>query len=110
MLFVKWGIPDVPGRLRDRIRREAYITNEIIIKQETIRANAAQVNNQQPKISPDTIAEMTECPATPDQWSRLINKSLSGSEFDLIVNGNSLPNIYISREKAGEDLKSSTSV
>lgn len=38
MILVRWCIPDMPAELRDQIRREAYITNEIIIKQETIRA------------------------------------------------------------------------
>lgn len=38
IIIIKWCIPDIPGALKDRIRREAYITNEIIIKQETIRA------------------------------------------------------------------------
>lgn len=38
MIVVKWCIPDVPGELRDQIRRENYVTNEIIIKQEMIRA------------------------------------------------------------------------
>lgn len=42
IIIVKWGIPDVPGELRDRIRREAYITNEIIIKQETLRAQSGR--------------------------------------------------------------------
>lgn len=38
IIIVKWCIPDIPRDLRDRIRREVYITNEIILKQETIRA------------------------------------------------------------------------
>lgn len=38
MIIVRWGIPDMSQILRDQIRREAYITNEIIIKQETSRA------------------------------------------------------------------------
>lgn len=38
MIMVRWCIPDMSQELRDQIRREAYITNEIIIKQETIRA------------------------------------------------------------------------
>lgn len=42
MIIVKWGIPDIPSDLRDRIRREAYITNEIIIKQETLRAQSCR--------------------------------------------------------------------
>lgn len=110
MIIVKWGIPDIPSNLRDRIRREAYITNEIIIKQETLRAQSARTKDEQPKMTRDTIAELTECPATPDQWDRLINKSLSGSEFDLMVHGNSLPNVYVASEKAGGDVKAPTSV
>ncbi|XP_047098037.1 anoctamin-1-like isoform X1 [Schistocerca piceifrons] len=38
MILVRWGIPDMPGDLRDQIRRETYITNEIIIRQEAMRA------------------------------------------------------------------------
>lgn len=110
VIIVKWGIPDIPSDLRDRIRREAYITNEIIIKQETLRAQSARNKDEQPKMTRDTIAELTECPATPDQWDRLINKSLSGSDFDLIVHGNSLPNVYVASDRTGEDLKTPTSV
>lgn len=36
----------------------------------------------------ERIHNINECPATPEQWDMLINKSLSGSEFDLIVHGN----------------------
>lgn len=55
IIIVKWCIPDTPGYLRDRIRREAYITNEIIINQETIRAQNGRlcrylVNLQQMKV------------------------------------------------------------
>lgn len=42
MLAVKWCVPDIPGALRDQIRREAYITNEIIIKQEMLRVRRAE--------------------------------------------------------------------
>lgn len=40
MIVVRWCIPDMKSDLRDQIRREAYITNEIIIRQETLRARA----------------------------------------------------------------------
>lgn len=43
IILVKWCIPDVPGQLRDEIRREAYITNEIIIKQEALRAKVVNL-------------------------------------------------------------------
>lgn len=42
MIIVKWCIPDVPAELRDEIRREAYITNEIIIQQEGYRAQSGE--------------------------------------------------------------------
>lgn len=38
MIFVRWCIPDMSVELRDQIRREIYITNEIIIEQEASRA------------------------------------------------------------------------
>lgn len=38
MIGVRWAIPDISSELRDKIKREAYITNEIIIKQEAERA------------------------------------------------------------------------
>lgn len=36
--LIRWCIPDVPRKLSERIRQESYLTNEIIIKQEMIRA------------------------------------------------------------------------
>jgi hypothetical protein len=38
MIVVRWCIPNISSRLRDQIRQETYITNEIIIQQETLRA------------------------------------------------------------------------
>lgn len=38
MTVVEWTIPDVSRKLNDRIKREAYRTNEIIIKNEMERA------------------------------------------------------------------------
>ncbi|XP_044253910.1 anoctamin-1-like isoform X1 [Tribolium madens] len=35
---VEWTIPDIPRKLNDQIKREAYKTNETIIKHETDRA------------------------------------------------------------------------
>ena len=41
-MMIRWIIPDVPHKLSERIRQEAYLTNEIIIKQEMIRARGAR--------------------------------------------------------------------
>ncbi|XP_068227061.1 anoctamin-1 isoform X2 [Palaemon carinicauda] len=38
ILFIKWIVPDIPFRLQEQIRREAYITNELIVEQELRRA------------------------------------------------------------------------
>lgn len=38
MNFIEWVIPDIPANVAEQIRREAYITNEIIIEQEALRA------------------------------------------------------------------------
>uniref|UniRef100_A0A1B6JRQ4 Anoctamin n=4 Tax=Homalodisca liturata TaxID=320908 RepID=A0A1B6JRQ4_9HEMI len=38
VLAVQWLIPDISGKLKEQIRREAYLTNEIIISQEALRA------------------------------------------------------------------------
>lgn len=40
MTVVEWIIPDVSRKLNDRIKREAYRTNEIIIKHEMERAKS----------------------------------------------------------------------
>lgn len=45
MIWVRWAIPDMSQELRDKIRREAYITNEIIIKQEAERARNLTCGN-----------------------------------------------------------------
>lgn len=36
--LIAWLIPDVPAVLKEQIRREAYITNEIVLKTELMRA------------------------------------------------------------------------
>lgn len=38
MIVVRWVIPDMSSELKDRIRREAYVINEIIISRERLRA------------------------------------------------------------------------
>lgn len=71
MLLVRWLIPDISSELRDQIRREAYITNEIIIKQEAIRASeAASAKNY--------IKSQTA-------WNKLLANNLTGSQLDLFI-------------------------
>lgn len=39
VIIIQWCIPDVPSDLRDQIKREAYLTNELIIEYETQEIN-----------------------------------------------------------------------
>lgn len=71
MLLVRWLIPDVSGDLRDQIRREAYITNEIIIKQEALRAS--EVVSAKSYIKSNTA------------WNNLLSNKLTGSQLDLFI-------------------------
>lgn len=48
MILVRWCIPDMSVELRDQIRREVYITNEIIIDQEAQRARFGKSNETSP--------------------------------------------------------------
>lgn len=71
MILVRWLIPDISAELRDQIRREAYITNEIIIKQEALRATQA--------------ASAKQYISSQSAWNRLLSNNLSGSQLDLFI-------------------------
>jgi anoctamin-1 len=68
MILVRWLIPDISSELRDQIRREAYITNEIIINEERTRS----------KTSGQYIKSKTA-------WNKLLQNNLSGSQIDLFI-------------------------
>lgn len=80
----------MPRELSDKIRREAFLTNEIIIKQETLRAQSASKDGAG-QLSPLEKIGFGGMPSTPEQWDHLIAKSMSGSEFDFMVHNNSFP-------------------
>lgn len=69
MLLVRWLIPDVSGKLKDQIRRETYITNEIIIKQEALRAS--RINSAHNR----------------KNWNDVVKKTnnMTGSQLDLYI-------------------------
>ena len=39
VMAIKWIVPNVSRDLRERIRREAYVTNEIIIQTELLKSH-----------------------------------------------------------------------
>lgn len=83
MILVRWCIPDMSPELRDKIRRETYITNEIIIQHEAHRAciRSGAVDE------PDFIRQRVQDRESAERWNRVMRSSLSTSEFDLEVHG-----------------------
>ncbi len=46
VMAIKWIVPSISRDLRDRRRREAYVTNEIIIRTELLKAQGKLFNHQ----------------------------------------------------------------
>lgn len=87
MILVRWAIPDMSSNLRDKIRREAYITNEIIIKQEAIRARF----NTRPNSMHDTTDRIVEPVITTERIEHLMSENLTRSQLDLLMHGPGQP-------------------
>nr|XP_012142541.1 PREDICTED: anoctamin-1 isoform X1 [Megachile rotundata] len=81
MIILRSCIPDINPKLRDKIRREAYITNEIIIQQEALRACERSTDEAEANQHFTTLNENA------NRWNRVMRNSLSNSEFDLEVHG-----------------------
>lgn len=80
MILVHWCIPDMNPKLRDKIRREAYITNEIIIQREALRAYERCTDEE-------VHQHITTLSENANRWNRVMRSSLSNSEFDLEIHG-----------------------
>lgn len=81
MILVRWCIPDMSPKLRDQVRREAYITNEIIIHQEALRASTRSPTGT------EEAQNYVLSNESANRWNRVMRGSLSNSEFDLEVHG-----------------------
>ncbi|XP_066593717.1 anoctamin-1 isoform X3 [Prorops nasuta] len=82
MIFIKWCIPDMSPKLRSKIRREAYITNELIIQHETLRAANNRTNNETEIRQQNVLTSERS-----NRWNKVMRSSLSNSEFDLEIHG-----------------------
>jgi len=92
MIFIRWCIPDMSAKLRNRIRREAYITNEIIIHQEALRAyERSETNGIEPRIAKTYVVANESA----DRWNRVMENCLTTSEFDLEVHGSPISPVTI---------------
>lgn len=82
MILVRWCIPDMSSCLRDQIRRETYITNEIIISQETYQARQKCRSR-----SPDGESAVSEGhdPEADVHYRRALHAAPTGADLDLVV-------------------------
>lgn len=85
MILVRWCIPDMSSSLRDQIRRETYITNEIIIRQETARARL-MCQSGSPDGGSDGPQEHLSEDMEGEHWIRALHHTpLTGAELDLVM-------------------------
>ncbi|KAM8704225.1 hypothetical protein ACLKA7_008772 [Drosophila subpalustris] len=99
MILVRWCIPDMSVELRDQIRREVYITNEIIIDQEARRARFERAKRNSVMRDPSELevdaASVDEPNAKFIRIEKLLNPNLSEIEMDTIIHAEN-PNVGIS--------------
>ncbi|KAJ8687984.1 hypothetical protein QAD02_023779 [Eretmocerus hayati] len=97
IIAVQWCIPDMSPKLRNRIRREAYVTNEIIIQHE-----AKRVINLPPGEDVCKERYVTRLDSA-QHWNHVLQDSLSTSDFDLQVHGSPMsPKIDVSIDGSAE--------
>lgn len=96
MIVVRWCIPDMSGELKDQIRREAYITNEIIIHQEALRAQISKhFNEYLPRMFFNPVlscSERDDPPSSAEQrhmtrMESLMNPKMTAYDLDLVMHG-----------------------
>jgi len=86
-MALRWIIPDMPRGLSDKIRREAYITNEIIIRTERYRAQGligSQGRNQMKIATDDQVSDdETETTTFSNEPSTKMSQIDNLAEFDI---------------------------
>ncbi|XP_017969038.1 anoctamin-1 isoform X2 [Drosophila navojoa] len=92
MILVRWCIPDMSVELRDQIRREVYITNEIIIDQEAQRARFERAKRNYSLARAASVQDMDAASVDEPnskfiQIEKLLNANLSQIEMDSIIHG-----------------------
>ncbi|XP_015038405.1 anoctamin-1 isoform X1 [Drosophila pseudoobscura] len=90
MILVRWCIPDMSVELRDQIRREVYVTNEIIIEQEAHRARfeRAKRSSSVLQTSPDQEVDASSIQEPNAKFisiEKLLSENLTQVELDAII-------------------------
>ena len=79
--LIAWLIPDVPAELKVQIRKEAYISNEIIIRTELLRAQGKSPEESEAAL--ESISEVTPQYQLDDNGSaKLIHRRTPGNSPD----------------------------
>lgn len=81
VLLVQWCVPDLPASLKEQIRREAYITNEIIIAQEAKEATQSRTKQSTLSLFQSTLSEKNKSSDVNEVHNRA--KSYSPTFIDL---------------------------
>lgn len=84
MTTVQWCIPDMSRQLRDEIRREAYLTNEMIIKQEMIRARGHVNHIPDSEEFIDNEKHLSDAKGSQGDTLRLRKESADYSPLDIV--------------------------
>ncbi|KAH8318896.1 hypothetical protein KR074_011515 [Drosophila pseudoananassae] len=92
MILVRWCIPDMSVELRDQIRREVYVTNEIIIEQEAHRARFERAKRSSSVLRTPVdqdldAASIQEPNAKFINIEKLLTENLTQIEMDAIIHG-----------------------
>ncbi|XP_021954062.1 anoctamin-1 isoform X3 [Folsomia candida] len=92
VMLLKWVIPDTPRKLQEQIRRENYLTNEIIIKQEMVRARGISAGGDSTAWNPvagEKELELVRCPSNSASSRRRnvedFNNANSGKTNEVMV-------------------------
>jgi len=87
-MLLRWLIPDIPKKLEDQIRRESYLTNEIIIKQEMLRARGISAGGDSTAWNPiagEKELELVRCGSNANSLRRRNDSDCSGRVDEVLV-------------------------
>ena len=75
-MAIKWIVPNMNRNLRDKIRRESYVTNEIIIRTELLKAKG-KLPFDEPLEDNDKYENWSEDEKSPLRRQRFNNSNLN---------------------------------
>ncbi len=82
VMAIKMVVPNVSSELKERIRREAYLTNEIIIRTELLKARGRLDVELQRELSSSEAAPLPPPPPPPDDDEARSEEGVGGARGD----------------------------